>query len=175
MSETQIGITTIPEKHANMVEVLAKPGADISKEMDPKKWGLLIHHVQEMIETGKKLDKIKKIAVYNKTDPVTLGQAPVQIPTITDEQYHLLHMAVGIAGEAAEILEAVVGFLATGTLDRENAVEELGDLEFYIEGFRQGIEVPRDYTLSHNLQKLAVRYQGYQYSNEAAQKRADKE
>lgn len=49
-----------------------------------------------------------------------------------------LHMAVGISGEAAELLEA---FLypkgGRNTPDYENIVEELGDLEFYMEGLRQ--------------------------------------
>lgn len=57
---------------------------------------------------------------------------------------HLLHMAVGISGEAAELMDAY----ATSTefnkpLDIVNILEELGDLEFYIEGFRQGLEIDR--------------------------------
>lgn len=43
---------------------------------------------------------------------------------------HLLHMAVGISGECAELLEATT---------EENTIEELGDIEFYLEGVRQGL------------------------------------
>ena len=63
---------------------------------------------------------------------------------MTQTNAHLLHMAIGISGEAAELLSAYV----TSTElridpDHENVVEELGDLEFYIEGFRQGLSVTR--------------------------------
>lgn len=58
---------------------------------------------------------------------------------------HLLHMAVGISGEAAELLDAyVISTEQDIDLDLVNVKEELGDLEFYIEGFRRGIRVTRD-------------------------------
>lgn len=47
---------------------------------------------------------------------------------------HILHMAIGVAGEASELLEA---FLDS---NREAALEELGDIEFYYEGLCQGVE-----------------------------------
>lgn len=54
---------------------------------------------------------------------------------------HILHMAVGIAGEAAELLEAfyVPRNLQNVELDMNNVIEELGDMEFYVEGLWQGI------------------------------------
>ncbi len=94
---------------------------------------------------------------------------------MTDEEAHLIHMVMGICGEAGELLDAIKKFVIyKKPLDRENVVEELGDLEFYLEGLRQGLGVKREITLIHNLEKLAKRYKGYQYSNEAAQARADK-
>jgi uncharacterized protein YabN with tetrapyrrole methylase and pyrophosphatase domain len=52
-------------------------------------------------------------------------------------------------------------------------VEELGDLEFYMERIRQIVGITREETLKANIEKLSVRY-GKTYSNEAAQARADK-
>lgn len=52
------------------------------------------------------------------------------ISGLTDLSAHLLHMAVGIVGEVEELTSAV-----TETGDIENMLEELGDLEFYIEGY----------------------------------------
>lgn len=88
---------------------------------------------------------------------------------MTDEDAHLLHMAVGIASEAGELLDAVKKkVIYRKVLDRENVIEELGDLEFYLEGIRQGLGVSREET-------LGKRYEGLMYTDKAAQERADKE
>lgn len=88
---------------------------------------------------------------------------------------HLLHMVVGVCGEAGELLDAVKKHVIYGkTLDMDNVVEELGDLEFYLEGIRAALGVSRQTTLSANISKLAVRYNKGVYSDEAAQLRADK-
>ena len=59
-------------------------------------------------------------------------------------------------------------------LDMKNVVEELGDLEFYMEGLRQGLGITREETLEANIKKLKVRYDGLKYSDKSAQERADK-
>lgn len=59
-------------------------------------------------------------------------------------------------------------------LDRENVIEELGDLEFYMERIRQIIGVSREETIAANMAKLGKRYSKGTYSNEQAQARADK-
>lgn len=88
----------------------------------------------------------------------------------------LLHMAVGVSGEAGELLDAVKkATIYNKPLDHENMVEELGDLEFYMSRVRQLIGVSRDEVLKNNYAKLSKRYAKGQYSNEQAQERADKE
>jgi len=88
---------------------------------------------------------------------------------------HCLHMAVGIAGEAGELLDAVKKHVIYNKpLDMENVMEELGDIEFYMRGLRELIGMSRDETLNHNLNKLQKRYAEGKYSNKQAQDRADK-
>ena len=88
----------------------------------------------------------------------------------------LLHMAVGVAGEAGELLDAVKkATIYNKPLDHENMIEELGDLEFYMSRIRQLLGVSRDEVLEHNYAKLSKRYAKGQYSNKQAQERADKE
>lgn len=89
---------------------------------------------------------------------------------LTGEDCHMLHMAVGIAGEAGELLDAIY----RKPIDRDNVLEELGDLEFYMEGLRQGLGVTREETLEANIAKLGKRYKGHSYSDQAAIERADK-
>ena len=66
---------------------------------------------------------------------------------LTPETADLWHAATGVASETSEILEAVAAISANQTLDRENMVEELGDMEFYIEQARQNVGLSRDDTL----------------------------
>jgi NTP pyrophosphatase (non-canonical NTP hydrolase) len=94
---------------------------------------------------------------------------------MSGEEAHLLHMAVGVSGEAGELIDAVKkAVIYRKPLDRENVIEELGDIEFYLEGLRQGVGVTREETLNANKAKLGKRYEGFKYSDNAAQTRADK-
>lgn len=87
-----------------------------------------------------------------------------------------VHMALGIAGETGELIDAVKKWAIYGKpLDIENVVEELGDLEFYLEGLRQCIGLTRNDTLRENVLKLSKRYSAGRYSNRQAKQRADKE
>lgn len=97
------------------------------------------------------------------------------VKTLTPEKAHLLHMAVGIAGEAGELLDAIKKHVVYNKeLDLKNVVEELGDLEFYMEGMRSKLAIPRSFIIRQNIYKLSERYKGMQYSDKAAQDRADK-
>lgn len=97
------------------------------------------------------------------------------ISGLTPETAHTLHMAVGVSGEAGELLDAVKkSAIYCKPLDVQNVIEELGDLEFYMEGLRQALGITREQTLASNQSKLAKRYSAG-YSDAAAQARADKE
>lgn len=66
------------------------------------------------------------------------------LTTLTPADTHILHMAVGLSGEAAELLQAFAVSTWSGMdLDRDNCVEELGDLEFFLQGLRDGAGLER--------------------------------
>jgi NTP pyrophosphatase (non-canonical NTP hydrolase) len=97
------------------------------------------------------------------------------LETLTPTDCHLLHMTVGISGEAGELLDAVKkAVVYRKPLDFDNVIEELGDLEFYMEGLRQALDITREQTLDANKAKLGIRYLNG-YSDKAAQVRADKQ
>lgn len=101
------------------------------------------------------------------------GQAIVE--SMTPTKAHMLHMAVGIAGEAGELLDAVKKHVIYGkTLDLNNVIEELGDLEFYMENLRQIVGISREHVIEANKVKLGKRYSSGSYSDHQAQVRADK-
>lgn len=89
-----------------------------------------------------------------------------------------LHMGVGVVGEAGELIDALKKWVFYGkVLDLDNVKEELGDIEFYLEGIRQNLGIDREETLRINMIKLSTgknaRYADG-YSDEAAIARADK-
>ena len=93
---------------------------------------------------------------------------------LTPEDCHRLHMAIGISGEAGELLDAVKkATIYRKPLDVANIVEECGDLLFYIAGMLDSIGVDIESAMSANASKLSIRY-GKSYSNESAIARLDK-
>ena len=94
---------------------------------------------------------------------------------LTPGKADLIHMVMGIVGEAGELLDAIKKHtIYNKPLDVENIIEELGDLDFYAEGLRQILGLSRDEILAHNIAKLSKRYQDG-YSDKAAQERIDKQ
>jgi NTP pyrophosphatase (non-canonical NTP hydrolase) len=87
----------------------------------------------------------------------------------------MIQLALGLAGEAGEIMGAVKKYIVYNQkLDYENVKEELGDIEFFMEGLRQAIGITREECLASNTQKLALRYPGFVYSDASATNRKDK-
>ena len=98
------------------------------------------------------------------------------LSTITPDQLTRLHAVVGISGEAGELLDAVKkDTMYNKKPDIENIIEELGDLEFYMEALRQAYDITREQTIRANIAKLGVRYSSGTYSDKQAQERADKQ
>ena len=98
---------------------------------------------------------------------------------MTAEQMHLVHMSMGISGESGEILDAIKKHCVyQKPLDRDNVIEELGDIEFYLQGLRDSLGITREETLIQNYDKLVggknARYSDGVYTNEKAIARADK-
>ncbi len=93
---------------------------------------------------------------------------------LTPEDCHRLHMAIGISGEAGELLDAIKkAVIYRKPLDIANIVEECGDLLFYISGMLDSIGVDIESAIAANTSKLSIRY-GKAYSDESAIARLDK-
>lgn len=93
---------------------------------------------------------------------------------LTPDDCHRLHMAVGISGEAGELLDAIKkATIYRKPLDIPNIVEECGDLLFYIAGILDSIGLDIESAMSANVSKLSIRY-GTTYSDKSAIERLDK-
>lgn len=95
---------------------------------------------------------------------------------IDTEQLELCHIAMGVSGEAGEFCDAIKKHTIYGKpLDRENVIEELGDLFFYMQAMLNKLDIPWEEVLASNVAKLGKRYPSGMYRGEDAIARADKE
>jgi NTP pyrophosphatase (non-canonical NTP hydrolase) len=94
---------------------------------------------------------------------------------LDSDKANLAHMAIGVAGEACEVVELVKKHFAYGKeLDTDLLIKELGDLLFYMQGLLNYTApgVTMDIVMTHNRNKLTKRYPGG-YSDAKALARAD--
>jgi NTP pyrophosphatase (non-canonical NTP hydrolase) len=117
----------------------------------------------------------------------------VKDPTVllaekTPLKIDLDHMAIGVAGEAGELVDAIKRFTIynrnldetiklrdePGTI-RENIKEEIGDLLFYMQRICNQLGFTLADAENYCKQKLEKRYRGLEYSDQSAKDRADKQ
>ena len=86
---------------------------------------------------------------------------------------HLMHAALGIAGEGGEVVDLIKKSVINGKpLNRNEVMKELGDLEFYLALLRDALDIDREVVLQMNIEKLRERYAGG-YSDQASADRVD--
>jgi NTP pyrophosphatase (non-canonical NTP hydrolase) len=167
-----------------MVTDLAKPGQAIKDSLKFSGFLNLLQISALIIDKGNELDRLKKHVVYNK-DLATLPEVEYfKLPSsqglasafdaLDADKAHLLHMAIGLAGEAAEMLDQVCSHILGAPLDGHNVREEAGDAEFYVVGLLNGIQTSMVETQLFNKIKLLGKRYKNGYSDKAAQERADK-
>ena len=170
----------IIKKHQDMVTELVKPGSEILASMTPEKFRVWVRACANAAIAEATLSAAKKHVIYEAELPLRMQDwtnkdgLEIVAVTSTPQQIDLLHAATGIATEALELLKATLNYIAVGQLDFDNFIEELGDLEFYMEQARQNQQINRNETLLRNHTKLRKRY-SEGYTNEAAINRADKQ
>jgi len=163
--------------YSEFVRSRFKSGEKIAEEMTPEKAAVLQRRLNLVVYQSVALDLAKKQTIYNKHQGLyAMAEDAHRLKDFkpTPSQCELLHAAIGLAGEAGELLDAVRKHVFDGQpLDRENIIEELGDLCFYMEAAFQVLGVDRSYIEAMNQSKLSKRYEGG-YTDKAAQDRADK-
>lgn len=85
------------------------------------------------------------------------------------------HARGGVCEEAGELSTAIKRHVVYNKApDIHNIIEELGDLRFFMQAVMGLYGISEQQVLQHNAAKLMVRYEELEYSDQAAQKRADK-
>jgi len=70
---------------------------------------------------------------------------------------YITYPAMGLANEAGEVLGKVKKFIRDGTLDREGAVAEVGDVLWYAAALARDLNADLSAIAQQNLDKLADR------------------
>lgn len=118
---------------------------------------------REPLIHGSERDTIR----YDEFVKLVLKQLP--------EALNACHIAMGLTGEAGELCDAIKKeYIYNKPRDIGHIIEELGDIEFYLQAAYSHYGLSRQDVIQLNAEKLEVRYAGLKYSDEAAQARADK-
>lgn len=91
--------------------------------------------------------------IRNFTNPVFLDKIAE-----STELSQLLHYTVGIITEANELMVALAKGAITGTLDKVNVGEEIGDSQYYINAAAERLGLDMEDLLGKNISKLEARY-----------------
>lgn len=89
---------------------------------------------------------------YQKLAMTTLNPA-------LDRRDVIINGAMGLCGEAGEVIDIVKKWLAQGhELDTEKIKKELGDVAWYLAELAYALDTPLDDVLCANIEKLKKRY-----------------
>lgn len=103
-----------------------------------------------------------------KADPAEVAYRVYAAP---EHGIDLLHGAIGLSTEAGEVLDILKKqVFYDKDIDRVHLIEELGDIEWYLQLIRDALDISRDEVIAKNMAKLKVRY-GSVWTQEAAMNR----
>lgn len=92
-----------------------------------------------------------------------------------DTDFDLMHAAYGLAGEAGEFADCIKKHqVYAKPFDRENAIEELGDVLWFVALACNALDVTMEEVAAANIEKLSKRYPE-KYSDQHAAARLDKQ
>lgn len=189
-----------PIEHEHMVAVLAKEGQLIVNEMTAMdahnmhmavgisgEVGELLEAFNAVFSHGKDMDRVNVVEELGDAEfyieglrqgyCITRAETLEGIRVIDNDSVNsLIGVSNGIVIHASQILDIVKkGVIYRKAIPREVIVDGLGWLEFYLDRARTILNITREETIEANINKLGIRYAGFEYSDESAQKRADKE
>jgi NTP pyrophosphatase (non-canonical NTP hydrolase) len=120
-------------------------------------------HIEEFIDSFRRTSPVKRMWTRLSKQ----GNKFVEPDPLTDAQRdELLNVgALGLAGESGEVIDLIKKHLFHGKpLDRDKAIEELGDVFWYIQCLAEALDVSIGEVAQKNAAKLKKRYpKGFQH------------
>lgn len=159
------------ERTSGQKEALTVPNAYGFIHTDAFAWelvnlmiqGIAADGLKRVIWYGETEDKVNKRFVDAKAradvlqDAFQFSMNPDR--AMTQQEFGLIHCALGLMSEASEIIESVLNTYKDGKeVDYKNLKEEMGDVSWYLaEGIRQS-KVSFEEVFESNINKLSARF-----------------
>jgi len=145
--------------------------------------GRLAETLRRAIALGDEVDVLKRAifygSAYQESSPAADLTTTISVGAAPEDEYptpDMVHSAMGIFTEAAEFLAAVCASCFDGeAFDRTNAVEEMGDLEWYMAVMRRRLGVSQEEVQRINIAKLRARYPDKFASSDALNRDLERE
>lgn len=121
------------------------------------------YHIEDYVTSFRHTSPVKRTWDRRGPDGVQYLEPD---PLTKEQQDELLNVgALGLAGEGGEIIDLIKKHLFHGKpLDRDKAVEELGDVLWYVQCLAEALDVNLSEVAQKNAQKLKKRYpNGFQH------------
>ncbi len=123
---------------------------------------MLEHALKQAIQVGELVDVAKKSLFYGKPVKEGIGiethmgsESAINPKAVSHD---VLHAAIGIFTESAEMLEAVLAAMQGKEFDEVNVFEELGDAEWYMAMMYRALKRTPAEAKQVNIAKLMKRY-----------------
>ena len=159
--------TTFTNEELAIMSAALELGAAVGKVLEYIKKGICHRHGFDRLDMNKKLTDVTRRAVN-----LMILDAPYQNLIISGNEQMILWCALGLGGEAGEIMEEASMIRHFDLFNVEGMVKELGDNDWYNAALCTLIGVPMSDVMQANIDKLTKRYQNG-YSSEDSKKRVD--
>lgn len=167
-----------------MVSKLVKDGSQILSELTPEKchlWHMATGLVGETIELMEattlenKIEELGDIEFYSEgiRQAVGITMKDILSSTFISPQHPAAEAATIAAGWVLDAVKKHVAY--NKPLNLESLITSLALCHFCVTMFTSQCGLTRNDVLKANMDKLSKRYPNFNFTNEAAQKRADKE
>ncbi|CAM0050716.1 MazG-like pyrophosphatase [Vibrio phage K381] len=161
-TELEAQLDMLPATYPQLAMRTNKPGKEL--HMDKEMWQTICTGIPMIMEGCMKADRFKASLVYGaKNRDYAYSAFPALKYKLLPNELELLHAILGIISEGGELLQMFYDRKSAGlAIDRTNAVEEGGDLQWFLQLLAKSQGSTMEEMMQMNIKKLAARFpEGY--------------
>lgn len=157
-TELEAQLDLLPATYPQLAMRTNKPGKEL--KLDKELWQSLCTGIPMIMEGCMKADRFKASLVYGaKNREYAHAAFPAPKFKILPNELEMLHAILGIISEGGELLQMFFDRKSAGlAIDRTNAVEEGGDLYWFLQLLAKSQHSTMEEMMQMNIKKLATRF-----------------